>query len=310
MPMRSSILKVLAYFDLFNYPVTAGEIRFFLDREVSESQLADNLESLVDDKCLFRTDGFYSLKDDLKLVERRLKGNKHAGDLLLIANRISRFLFQFPYVRGIGISGSLSKHFADEHADIDYFIITRANRLWIARTFMHLFKKWSFLTGKQHWYCMNYYIDEDALEIEEKNIFTATELITLLPAAGGNETLTRFFKANSWAAAYFPHYHERKKDPANTIRPSLLKKTLEKLFDNPLGDKLDNYLRRLTSRRWLEKEAKGALNDKGQRMSLKTSKHFSRPNPELFQQKILGAYQERLKEAGAKWQLDIVTPFS
>ena len=310
MPMRSSILKVLAYFDLFNYPVTAGEIRFFLDREVSESQLAGNLESLVDDKCLFRTDGFYSLKDDQKLVERRLKGNKHAGDLLLIANKISRFLFQFPYVRGIGISGSLSKHFADEHADIDYFIITRANRLWIARTFMHLFKKWSFLTGKQHWYCMNYYIDEEALEIEEKNIFTATELITLLPAAGGNETLARFFKANSWTATYFPHYHERKKDSFNVVRPSLLKKALEKLFDNPLGDRLDNYLRRLTSRRWLEKEARGALNDKGQRMSLKTGKHFSRPNPDSFQQKILGAYQERLREVGAKWQLDIVIPFS
>lgn len=309
MPMRSSILKVLAYFDLFNYPVTAAEIRFFLDRDVDESQLAAGLESLAADKCLFRIEEFYSLKDDPKLVERRRKGNKHADELLRIADRISRFLFQFPYVRGIGISGSLSKHFADEHADIDYFIITRANRLWIARTFMHLFKKWSFLRGRQHWYCMNYYIDEEALEIEEKNIFTATELITLLPVCGNGE-LARFFDANSWAAAYFPHYLERKKEASNIVHPSLLKRALEKLFNNRLGDGLDNYLRRLTSRRWLAKEAKGALNDKGQRMSLKTDKHFSRPNPELFQQKILGAYTNKLMELENKWRAPIITPFS
>ena len=44
MPLRTSILKVLAYFDLFNYPVTAEEIRFFLDREIPESDLQAGLE--------------------------------------------------------------------------------------------------------------------------------------------------------------------------------------------------------------------------------------------------------------------------
>ena len=58
------------------------------------------------------------------------------------------------------MSGSLSKHFADEKSDIDFFIITSANRLWIARTCMHLFKKVSYIAGKQHWFCMNYYVDE------------------------------------------------------------------------------------------------------------------------------------------------------
>src|SRR6202022_4223033 len=90
-------------------------------------------------------------------------------------------------------------------SDIDFFIITKANRLWIARTLMHLFKKLTFLTGHQGWYCMNYYVDEEALQIEEKNIFTATELITLLPVCG-NGTMEEFFRANNWASSYFPNY--------------------------------------------------------------------------------------------------------
>jgi hypothetical protein len=300
MPLQSSILKVLAYFDLFNYPVSAEEILFFLDQDIPACELDRELEVLAAGKYLFRLGPFYSLRDDPRAAERRVRGNRHAEELLVIADRVSRFLYQFPYVRGVGISGSLSKHYADEDADIDYFIITRSNRLWIARTFMHLFKKWSFLTGRQHWYCMNYYVDEEALEIEEKNIFTATELITLLPACG-NGGLVKFFDANNWATAYFPHYRQRKREAAIYPSPTFLKKVLEKMFDNRAGDRLDDFLHRLTSRRWKNKEERGALNDKGDKMSLKTGKHFSRPNPEIFQQKILGSYSDRLKEFEGKW---------
>lgn len=302
MPLRSSILKVVAYFDLFNYPVSAEEILLFLDREISEQELYPVLEALIVEKHLFRVGSFYSLRDEPAIAERRIKGNKHATELLVIADKVSRFLYQFPYVRGVGISGSLSKHYAEENADIDYFIITRSNRLWIARTLMHLYKKWSFLTGKQHWYCMNYYVDEEALEIAEKNIFTATELLTLLPSCG-NGGLVKFFDANEWATTFFPHYRQRQR--AAPVYPpySLLKRALEKLFDNRAGDRLDDFLRRLTARRWKKKEERGATNEKGNKMSLKTGKHFSRPNPDNFQQKILTIYSERLEEFGVKWRL-------
>jgi hypothetical protein len=148
---------------------------------------------------------------------------------------------------------------------------------------------------------MNYYVDEEALEIEEKNIFTATELITLLPACG-NGGLVKFFDANDWATDYFPHYRQRKREAPVYPPPSFLKRTLEKLFDNRAGDRLDDFLRRLTSRRWKNKEDRGAVNDKGDKMSLKTSKHFSRPNPEIFQQKILNIYTDRLNEFEERWK--------
>ncbi|MBN9384511.1 MAG: hypothetical protein J0H74_27405 [Chitinophagaceae bacterium] len=297
MPLRPSILKVVAYFDLFSYPVSMEEILFFMDREATGPALEPELDALVAERRLFRLGTFYSLQNDPSLTERRLKGNQHADELLLIAGRISRFLYQFPYVRGIGISGSLSKHYADEDADIDYFVITRSNRLWIARTFMHLFKKWSFVRGRQHWYCMNYFIDEDALEIEEKNIFTATELITLLPACG-NGGLVRFFDANNWVASFLPHYKHRTSATPPNPPPGFWKRTLESLLNGHAGDRLDDFFRRLTTRRWSKKEQQGALDGKGFRMSLKTGKHYSRPNPEMLQRRILDHYIDKLKKLG------------
>jgi hypothetical protein len=302
MPLRSSILKVLAYFDLFDYPVTADEILFFLDKEVSSTELKAELDVLTHKGLLFPDGSFYALRNDPNLAIRRIRGNHHADELLKIAARISRQLYLFPYVRGIGISGSLSKRFADEQADIDYFIITRRNRLWIARTLMHLFKKMNYLRKRENWYCMNYYVDEEALEIKEKNIFTATEMITLVPASG-NGGLVKFFDANEWTAHYFPHYKFRQKEAPGPLPSSILKTTLEKMLDNRWGDQLDDFLQRWTSRRWQKKEKRGDRNKKGNRMSLQNEKHFSRPNPENFQQRVLGRYATRLRELETKWDL-------
>ncbi len=300
MHMRPSILKVLTYFDLFDYPVTADEILFFMDKEVSPIGLKAELDVLANEGLLFPDGSFYSLRNDPELAIRRIRGNRHADELLKIAARISRQLYLFPYVRGIGISGSLSKHFADEQADIDYFIITRRNRLWIARTLMHLFKKMNYLRNRQNWYCMNYYVDEEALEIKEKNIFTAMEMITLLPASG-NGGLVKFFDANEWTAQYFPCYKFRQKEAKGPVPSSLVKTAFENLLNNKWGDRLDDLLQRWTSLRWQKKEERGDRNKKGNRMCLQNEKHFSRPNPENFQQRVLGRYATRLREMEVKW---------
>jgi hypothetical protein len=147
---QNSVLKVLAWFDLFNYPLTLAEIQFFLDQPLTQDKLKAQLQELVECNVVYRPGGFYSLQSDEALATRRNKGNQRAAQLLVIAHRVARLLYHFPFVRGIGISGSLSKNFADEKADIDLFIITSSNRLWIARTAMHLLKKLSYLGGWMH----------------------------------------------------------------------------------------------------------------------------------------------------------------
>jgi hypothetical protein len=290
---KRSILKVLAYFDMFSYPLTRDEIRLFLDCTVSNEQLDQGLCGLLNEQRIFCNEQFYTLRNEPSLTDRRKNGNSKAAQLLQKAKRISGFLYLFPYVRGIGISGSLSKNFAGENADIDFFIITQSNRLWVARTFMHIFKKLTFLVGRQHWFCMNYYVDQHALQIHEKNIFTATEVITLVPAEG-NGVLTSFFKANNWVSEYFPNQPAKTGSP---IKPKerVIKRFIEYCLDNKLGDWLDDYLLNLTSRRWRKKEMQGKRNARGGRMGLFTDKHFARPNPEFFQQKILAQYQSKLE---------------
>jgi hypothetical protein len=298
MELRSSILRTLAYFDLFNYPLTLEDVRRFLNIEAGEAAIEKTLSSLLRQGRVYRLGDYYSLQNDPALAERRQKGELHADELLLIAARNARRLYQFPFVRGICISGSLSKRCADDQADIDYFIITQANRLWIARTLMHLYKKLAYLRGHQHRYCMNYYVDEEALEIEEKNIFTATELLTLMPMCG-NGVLDQFFEANTWTTGYLPHYRERHWAGKAHHRTTLLKRLLEALFNNPLGNRIEQKLRDITNKRWKEKSARGDVNMKGAPVDLQCSSHYSRSDPDNFHQKVLTKFHRRLKEIGA-----------
>src|SRR5690242_15939030 len=201
--LSARIIEVLVYFDLFSYPLTEQEINGFLPAVFSKEQTAEAIRVLIAEEMIFKIGVFYALRNDFTLAARRIEANSHARHALKVAFRTSRLLFHFPFVRAVCISGSLSKNCSGEKSDIDYFIITRAERLWIARTFMHLFKKITFLTGKQHWYCMNYYVDELALQIREKNVYTAMEIITLLPMQGA-DVVENFLAANQWTKSYFP----------------------------------------------------------------------------------------------------------
>jgi hypothetical protein len=296
--LERSVLKVLAYFDMFNYPLLKEEVHFFLDHQVEAEEVTLALDQLIGAHCIYKHGEFYSLNHDRSQAARRIKGNRNARTLLGTAHKVSALLYRFPFVRGIGISGSLSKNFADDQADIDFFIITKANRLWIARTLMHLFKKLTYLAGRQHWFCMNYYVDEEAMQIEEKNIFTATELLTLVPVAG-NGTLDNFFHTNAWAMDYFPNARRDQRKKFNKF--PWYKKAAEWIFDNKMGNKLDNYLMKLTSKRWKKKEDSHQLNMKGNRMGLRTGKHFSKPNPYHFQEKVLEMYRQKLAAVEEKW---------
>ncbi len=296
-----SALRALVYFDIFDYPLTGEEIGFFMDKKISPAELSRALEYLVSSGLVKPFSNYYSLRNASTLVKRREAGNLLASSLMPRAFQISSFLYHFPFVRGIGISGSLSKNFANDESDIDYFIVTKANRLWITRTFMHLFKKLTFLAGKQHYFCMNYYVDEEGLAIQERNLFTAVEVATLIPVCG-NGSMEGFFEANAWVENYYPNYVIDSESRKN-IKHSLIKRSLEFLIDLLPVQWIDNLLMKITTRRWKLKEEEHRLNSCGRRLGLQTNQQFSKPNPEHMQRQILELFDKKYKEMKEKLEL-------
>jgi hypothetical protein len=270
------------------------EIFLFLPNKCDRHEFGHALRHLVVERLIFKFDKYYTLKNDYFLVERRQKGNANAVNMLVTARKVGNLIVRFPYVRGIAISGSLSKNFADADSDIDFFIITTKNRLWIARTLMHFLKKLAFLIKKEHYLCMNYYIDEEDLLIHEQNVYTATEIATLIPLHG-DTIFEQFYNANAWTRNFLPNKCLRLAT-AKPVKMSMIKKFIEKLFNNRLGNAIDDMLMRITTERWLKKMHASKRNSRGIIMAMDAGKHYAKPDPFNFQYKLILNYQSRVAQ--------------
>jgi hypothetical protein len=299
--IKKDILATIAYFNMFDYPLKKNEIFLFLNHGDDFIEFERALNFLTNDSIIFKIGEFYSLHNNPALGARRQNGYDRAIIMLRKAEKAAKIISAFPFVKGVAVSGSLSKYFADENTDVDFFIITTPNRLWIARTFLHLFKKITFLFNLQDLFCMNYFVDQSEPVILEKNIYTATEVATILPVRGG-EAFEIFFRANSWTRNFLPN--------KNICLPSIkeVKKTwlrylTEKILDNRLGDRLDNFLMNLTGKSWDSKTRSNKRNSKGLVLSMHIGKHFSKPNPEIFQKRLLQRYEMSLADIFKYYEL-------
>ena len=290
--LGKSIIKTLAYYDIFNYPLTAEEIYYNLGtNHVTSMDVANEIEKLFDSGLIYKKNNFYLLTNNDKYISRRIDGNKLAEKKMNSAYRMTNFISKFPYVRAILLSGSISKGYMEKDSDVDYFIITHPNRLWVTRLLLMLFKK-IFLLNSRKVFCINYFVDAETLEIEEKNIFTATELATLIPTYG-TELYDALYTKNIWIREFYPNFPKRDTVRISENKNSIIKKLFEKLLNNSVGDKLDDFAMNLFEKSNHRKYR--GYNSKDFQVAFKTSKRESKHHPKFFQKRVLEAFNNKLK---------------
>lgn len=245
--IENAVLYVIKYYHVFSHVLKAPEILFFLGVKSDRIAFEQAMDKLVKDRQVFKLNDFYSVVDDVAKIEARIKAEQNAKPLIANAQRIGKFIGMFPFVRFVGLSGSLSKGVAYGKDDLDYFIITQKDRLWISRTLLHLFKKCTFLVGKQHNFCMNYFIDEEALEISEKNYFTATEIATLKPLFEEISHST-WLQSNLWILDFLPNYILPNSSRTQSI--SSLKRGVEFFLEIFPLNTWNIYLQKMTDASW------------------------------------------------------------
>jgi predicted nucleotidyltransferase len=295
--LRKSVIRTLAYYDIFSYPLTASEVYHNLrENHTTADEVRKVLEVLCTDKIIFKNNEFYLLTNDEKYIHRRKEGNKLAEKRLKTAHRVSSLISRFPFVRGILLSGSISKGFMEEDSDIDYFVVTHPNRVWFSRLLLMLFKK-IFLLNSKKIFCINYFVDSETLEIQEKNIFTATELVTLLPTFG-TDVYNELYEKNIWIKQYYPNFPKRETDNVINRRNGFFKSLIEKLLGNKLGDKFDDFAMSLFNKFY--KIRYKNYNREDFKLAFKFSKKESKHHPKFFQKRALQEFDHKIKSLEEK----------
>lgn len=282
---EDELVQIIKYFGVFHYPLRLEEIYNFSGQTCSLYVLQERLAALAEATDIHCFHDFYYWGDDKSCICKRLKGEQEAIRILPRAFSIGRFISLFPFVKFVGISGSLSKGYAHKNADFDYFIITANNTLWVCRTLLHLFKKLTFLTGMQHWFCMNYFIDRNHLDIEEKNLFTRVELMTLIPVKNTNEYKYLLLKNK------LPNIE---KQPLNVPKDSFTA-AYEHIYrkeQNTWLKPLNLFLMKITDRKWQKKWQRMNFPEEDYALCFKTTPYVSKNHPKNYQKITLEKFTQ------------------
>lgn len=238
--LSKNIIVTVAYYDIFDYPLTAFEVwKYLIDygeesvRDVREATLFDIMEELDNkelEKYIGQHRGFYFLKGKNDLVEKRIRRNKISEHKFEIIRRVVWFLRFVPYVRMVAVTGRMAMKNASQESDLDLLIALKHGRIFTGRTLVTLLVH---ILGRRRYgekitdrICLNYFITDKSLEIQIKDMFSSSEYSFLLPMFGF-KNFQKFQEANIWIKDTKPSYHTEKlanlkmipdSDPARFLR--------------------------------------------------------------------------------------------
>jgi hypothetical protein len=290
-PTAKAILRTLLYFDVFGHPLTRPELYGLTGIKSGWPEFKQSLAALQAMKLVGGESGYFFIRNGDSSIEERIKKTERAKKYHRISRFISALIYCHPFVRGVLVSGSLSKSAFSKKDDIDFFVITEPGRLWLCRGILMLFKK-IFLLNSKKYFCINYFIDSETLEIPEKNVFTATEIAYLVPHRN-RELCKKFFAANKWIYDFFPNVTIDLKG-CRDGSSVLLKGFPERILRGKFGDKADDYFMELYRRRSRKKF--GLTDQELFRINFKNEKTVSKYHPNGFQHKIMELYGSKISE--------------
>lgn len=198
--IERAILEALAYSDIFDYPLRLEELHHFLPLMVDLSDLQSTLNNKNDHigKC----EGYYFLAGREALIALRRKRETLSLPTYRRAIRIGRILGILPFIRMVGLTGSLAHLNCDDNADIDYLIVAARGRVWMARAFALIIGRLTAIFGTT--LCPNLIISDRALEWPQRDIYSARELCQLIPISG-MDVYIHLRQINSWTNDLLPN---------------------------------------------------------------------------------------------------------
>lgn len=213
--MEQAILKTLTYADIFNYPLTTYEIhKWLIAKKVSLREVEAGLKRLIKKKKIEGGSGFYFLYGNSLLISKRKNRYKQSLGYLRTANLIV-FLFKLvPWIKLVGVSGNLSMENSLKSDDIDLFVITSKNRLWISRILLlgllsligKRRKRGDSVRKSAGKVCVNLLLEEDKLEQSNKDIYVAHEILQMRVLWQRKGTYFNYLSDNEWVFKFLPNW--------------------------------------------------------------------------------------------------------
>lgn len=234
--LTEAILATLAFFDIYKLPISGRRVWELLYRvQATPEAVTLELHRLVQLGIIVHKDGMYALEAwDSKIYQA------NQVEIEKRWTRIRRYywiLSAIPFVEHISVINSVAMGNADHESDIDFFVVTRPNRLYFVRSvIIVLFKLMRVYKNKQQInmrFCFGFYITSDRLSIKElllpgEDPYLVFWLGTITPIFS-LKYYEKLMKENRWIHSWLPNFKTMHRlEMYRKLKPSIaLKKFLE-----------------------------------------------------------------------------------
>jgi len=165
------VLRPIIFLDLFDYPVTAFEVWHYLDKKQFFSEVIEALDKLVQQNIISKKNGFYYLLGRGQIVDTRLRRYNYSCTKIKKAQLFIKPFSFLPFIKSIAVANFIGAYNLRQGSDIDFFIITSANRIWLSRFISAGLAKILRLRptkqNKKNKICLSFYISEVNLDLKK-----------------------------------------------------------------------------------------------------------------------------------------------
>ncbi|HEX6738851.1 MAG TPA: hypothetical protein VF310_11285 [Vicinamibacteria bacterium] len=242
-----AILRTVTYAALFESPLELDELqRGLMDVALDAEELRRRLQRPPLSSRLTLRDGLVHPRGRDGWRELRARRRGHTRILVERHRRALAVLARCPFVRLAALSGACAHDNAsDLDDDVDVFLVARESRVWAVYLLLVVASR---LLGVRRSLCLNYLIDERALALPERDVFTAAEIVGLRPLAGG-DGYRDFVRANGPLLESFPNFLAGFEETAAALPRAGARPWLERLLDWTVAPLLEVLSRRVMGAR-------------------------------------------------------------
>lgn len=227
--LPQAILQTLAYFDVFDYPLTAVEVHKFLWRQKATLlEVLEILETMEAASQVGRRFGYACLPGREVLAETRWQRYLLAEPKYRRVLRAARWLRLLPDVHLIAVCNNLAYGNAKPESDLDLFIVSAPRRIWLTRLLVTGVVQ--LLGLRRHRdkivdrCCLSFYVTADATDLcwfalAPHDPYLVYWLATLAIVYARPTAVEGFWRANGWVNEWLQNFQPRVMSARRTIRP-------------------------------------------------------------------------------------------
>lgn len=244
---REAIIQTMAFFDIFDYPLTSWEVWKFLYRAKAElPEIMQELKNFELTGVVARKHGFYFFAGRENIARLRHIRYDFGQKKYKKARRAARIIAFLPFVKMVAVCNNLAYSNARAESDIDFFVIARGKRIWTVRFFSVLvmkllrmrIRKDKLLDG----ICLSFFLSEDALDLSkvalpEEDIYLNFWFATLTPLFAEDGIVEKFQKSNIHFYNALPHIYQKSPSSRRAVRIGAFAGFFKRVFERALSGK-------------------------------------------------------------------------